>query len=304
MNASWSVCLVFACVLLCAVLQTGATDAPQPAGKGGAIYQLPDNTILGMAEKILYKKTPQEDMYLYLLRPRGKPARPLPAIVYFTGGGWTNGQPTFMIAHAAWFRDEGIIGISADYRVESRHHTTPLECVKDAKSAIRYVRAHAKELGIDPGYIIAAGGSAGGHIAAATVLNGNDEPGEDTTISSKPNALVLHNPVLGEGFGEGFFKQHPECSPMKGVCKGWPPTVLSCGTRDDLTPYAAAVQFTQAMKDAGNECELITVQNAGHSCDWPVTNPNFLPTIKRMAEFLREHGFLFPEKPPVSADKQ
>ncbi len=244
------------------------------------------------AEKILYKKTPQEAMYLYLLRPTGKSSKPLPAIVYFTGGGWVNGQPTGMIADAAWFRDAGIIGIAADYRVGSRHHTTPLECVKDGKSAIRYVRAHAKELGIDPRRIIAAGGSAGGHVAAASALDGNDEPGEDVKISSKPNALVLHNPVLGLGFGEAFFNEHPECSPIQNVRKGWPPTILSCGTKDDTTPYAGAEQFAEAMQRAGNVCEPITVEDAGHSCDWPVTNPNFLPTLTRMADFLRKHDLM------------
>jgi len=292
MNRYSFACITVAVALLYSATHLAAADDPESSAKDSATYLLPDNTLLGMAEKILYKKTPQEDMYLYLLWPNGKSPKPLPAIVYFTGGGWVNGQPTGMIADAAWFRDAGIIGIAADYRVSSRHHTTPLECVKDGKSAIRYVRAHAKELGIDPKRIIAAGGSAGGHVAAATALDGNDEPGDDLKISSKPDALVLHNPVLGVGFGESFFKEHPECSPLKNVRKGWPPTILSCSTKDDTTPYAGAEQFTQAMKKAGNVCELITVKDAGHSCDWPVTNPNFLPTLTRMADFLRKHDLM------------
>ena len=291
MDASCLVRLARFGLVLAAVLPVGAADVPSAAAKAGPRYQMPEQALLGMAQKVLYKKTPQEDLYLYLLRPEGTSARPLPAIVYFTGGGWTNGLPTYMIGHAAWFCDAGIIGISADYRVESRHHTSPLECVKDAKSAIRFVRGHARELGIDPDRIIAAGGSAGGHIAAATALSGNDEAGEDAKISSKPNALVLHNPVLGLGFGVWFFRQHPDCSPLQGVRRGWPPTVLSCGARDTITPYEGARQFTAAMLAAGNVCELITVPEAGHSCDWPVTNPHFKPTMERMTGFLREHGF-------------
>ena len=105
------------------------------------------------------------------------------------------GSVAGQIPNAAWFRDQGIIGICADYRVKNRDGTTPLECIKDAKSAVRYIRINATVLGIDPNKIIVAGGSAGGHIAACTQIEGGDELGEDLAISSKPNALVLHNPV-------------------------------------------------------------------------------------------------------------
>ncbi len=255
-------------------------------------YKLSGRNLVALAEKILYKKTLQEDMYLYLLRPIGKSEIAVPAIVYFTGGGWVNGDVYGQIPNPAWFRDHGIIGIEADYRVKSRHGTTPIECIQDAKSAIRYVRAHAKELGIDPTRIIAAGGSAGGHLAACTFLDGGDTPGEDLKISSKPNALVLHNPVLGEGFGKEFFDAHPEFSPILHIKKGWPPTILSNGTKDNSTPFLYAEKFTRLMKDAGNVCELIPVKDAGHSCDWPVSNPNFLPTLQRMTDFLKEQKFI------------
>jgi len=255
-------------------------------------YKLSGLNLKALAEKILYKKTPQEDMYLYLLRPESKTDQPLPAIVYFTGGGWVSGNVEGQIPNAAWFRDHGIIGIDADYRVKSRHGTSPIECIQDAKSAIRYVRAHARELGIDPDRIIAAGGSAGGHLAACTFLDGGDAPGEDLSVSSKPNALVLHNPVLGEGFGNDFFAAHPEFSPILHVKKGWPPTILSNGTKDNTTPFATAVKFMSLMKQAGNICELIPVKDADHSCDWPVSNPNFLPTLQRMTDFLKVQKFI------------
>jgi acetyl esterase/lipase len=255
-------------------------------------YKLSGKNITALAEKILYKKTPQEDMYLYLLRPKVKRQKNLAAIVYFTGGGWVNGNVEGQIPNAAWFRDQGIIGIEADYRVKSRHGTSPLECIEDAKSAIRYVRKHAEELGVDPDRIIAAGGSAGGHIAACTFLDGGDAPGEDLQISSMPNALVLHNPVLGEGFGAEFFSVHPGFSPILNVRKGWPPTILSNGTKDNTTPFEVAEKFTRLMIEAGNVCELIAVKDADHSCDWPVSNPNFLPTIQRMTNFLKEQKFI------------
>jgi acetyl esterase/lipase/predicted enzyme related to lactoylglutathione lyase len=255
-------------------------------------YKLSGKHLAALAEKVLYKRTPQEDMYLYILRPQTNSGNGLPAIVYFTGGGWVNGDVYGQIPNPAWFRDHGIIGIEADYRVKSRHGTTPIECIQDAKSAIRYVRQHAKELGVDPNKIIAAGGSAGGHLAACTFLDGGDTPGENLEISSKPNALVLHNPVLGEGFGKDFFDAHPEFSPILHIKKGWPPTILSNGTKDQTTPFEVAEKFTRLMKEAGNACELIPVKDADHSCDWPVSNPNFLPNMQRMTEFLKTQNMM------------
>jgi acetyl esterase/lipase len=266
--------------------------------RAGDIYLSPNDQLMARAEKVLYKKTPQEDMYLYILRPENAPAgKPLPAVVCFTGGGWVNGDASGMIGNVAWWRDQGYIGISADYRVFKRHGTTPMESVQDAKSAIRYVRAHAKELGVDPDRIIAEGGSAGGHLAACTALTpGHDEPGEDTAVSSKANALLLHNPVLGgSGAGLEFCTAHPDCAPVRNVCAGLPPTVVSNGTKDKTTPLVTTLQFVDEMKKAGNQCELITVADADHSCDWPVTNPNFLPTLTRMRDFLKENGFAPPQ---------
>jgi acetyl esterase len=255
-------------------------------------YKLPGKKLVSLAEKVLYKKTPQCDLYMYLLRPNTANKKPLPAIVYFSGGGWINGSVESQIANPAWFRDHGIIGIQADYRIKSKHGTTPMECIEDAKSAVRYIRAHAKQMGIDPNNIIVAGGSAGGHIAACTFIDGGDAVGENVKISSKPNALVLHNPVLGEGFGKQFFATHPEFSPILHIKKGWPPTILSNGTKDDTTPIETAQKFTKLMTEAGNICELIPVKDANHSCDWPVSNPNFLPTLQRMTDFLKEQKLI------------
>lgn len=255
-------------------------------------YTMDGKQLVALSERHLYKKTARGDLFLYLLRPERKNVTPLPAIVYFFGGGWVEGDVEAQIPHAAWFRDHGIIAITADYRTKSRHGTTPVECIKDAKSAIRYVRTHAKELGIDPDKIIAAGGSAGGHIAFCTAIEGGDEQGEDLTISSKPEALVLHNPVLGEGFGASFFLEHPECSPIKRIQKGLPPTILSNGTRDATTPFAAAEKFKLLMEQADNTCELIPVKDADHSCDYPVSNPNFVPTLSRMTKFLHDRNLV------------
>jgi len=268
--------------------QSDSKKLPTPS------YTMWGDEIVPYAEKVLYKKTPQEDMYLYILRPENQTKKLLPAIVYFTGGGWKTGKVQHQITNAAWFRDQGIIGITADYRVERRHGTTPIESIKDAKSALRYINAHAEELGIDPDRIIAAGSSAGAHIALCSLLEAGDEPDEDLSVSSRPDGFALHFPVVGslKGYGGDFFKEHPEYSPILHIEEGWPPIIISCGTKDALSDYSAIKKFVSIMKRKGNVCELISIKDADHTCDAPVDNPNFLPVITRMREFFKEQGLM------------
>ena len=129
--------------------------------------------------------------------PGWKDSDKRPAIVFFFGGGWTSGKLEQFEPQASHLARRGMVAARADYRVKSRHGVTPKECVEDAKSAVRWMRANAAKLGVDPDRIVAAGGSAGGHIAACTAFSpGLDAEGEDANVSSKPNALVLFNPVL------------------------------------------------------------------------------------------------------------
>src|SRR5262245_37466762 len=144
-----------------------------------------------------YKKVGDVTLSLNIFEPPGASAPNRPAIVFFFGGGWTNGSPAQFEQHCRHLASRGMVAITADYRVASRHQVKPTACLADAKSAIRWVRQNAKRLGIDPQRIAAGGGSAGGHLAAATAtVPGFDEPGEDTKVSAVPNALVLFNPAL------------------------------------------------------------------------------------------------------------
>lgn len=202
-----------------------------------------------------------------------------PAIVFFFGGGWTSGTPGQFEQQCRHLASRGMVAITADYRVASRHQVKPTACVADAKSAIRWVRANAARLGIDPKRIAAGGGSAGGHLAAAVAtVPGFDEPTEDKKISSVPNALLLFNPalVLAEMPGldlKGFGTQVPEerlgtapknISPAHHVKKGTPPTIIFHGKADTTVPYATAEKFAAVMKAAGNRCELVGYEGQPH----------------------------------------
>jgi acetyl esterase len=147
---------------------------------------------------------------------------------------------------------------------------TVFDCVKDGRSAVRYIRQHASELGIDPDKIAVGGASAGGHIAAGTALfDGVDETGEDTKVSCVPNALVLLYAVIDtskNGYGNKIIGDRwREISPVDRVRADVPPTILLHGTADKTTPYAGAKAFYDAMLKAGNTCTLVASEGVIHS---------------------------------------
>ena len=172
---------------------------------------------------VVYKTIGDVELKLHIFEPPERQSKePVPAIVFFFGGGWVGGTPTQFYHQSDYLASRGMMAISAEYRVRSRHGTTPFECVADGKSAIRWVRANADKLGVNPDKIVASGGSAGGHVAACTgVIEGLDEESENSNISSKPNALVLFNPAVDlvefakKRSSDKRFKRAKEISPLK-----------------------------------------------------------------------------------------
>lgn len=254
------------------------------------------------AEPHLYKQVGDVKLYLYLFKPEGWTANSKrPAIVFFFGGGWNGGTPNQFVDHARHLAKHGMVAAVADYRVRSRQGTTPFECVADGKSAVRWLRQNAAELGIDPERIAAGGGSAGGHVAAATaMLPKLDEPTEDASISSKPNALVLFNPVYDNGpNGYGYDRvkpRHEEISPMHNIRKGAPPAIVFLGTEDKLIPVATAKQFQKRMQDVGSRSELRLYEGQPHGFFNRSRSQKFYEqTVSEMDKFLSSLGYFAPQ---------
>jgi alpha/beta hydrolase fold/WD40-like Beta Propeller Repeat len=126
----------------------GASDAPGVTTRGAVTH--------------VYKSTESGDLRLHVFLPAGGHSNPRPAILFFFGGRWTTGGVEQFVPQAKYFAGRGIVAIVVDYRVFDRHATTPFEAMADAKSAIRWVRAHAAKLAVDPTRIVASGGSSGG----------------------------------------------------------------------------------------------------------------------------------------------
>ena len=182
-------------------------------------------------KQIVYKQFDKDPLELNVFLPDDwKASDRRPAIVFFFGGGWVGGTPTQFYPHSRYLASRGMVAVSAQYRTRSSHGTSPVECVADGKSAVRWMREHAAELGIDPDSIAAGGGSAGGHVAATTgVIDGLDEAGEDTSVSSVPNALVLFNPATDISKSQRWGDRAMEGSPLHHVDRGDPPTIVFHG---------------------------------------------------------------------------
>lgn len=259
-------------------------------------------SILGFQEHT-YKEIDTVALKLFVRKPDNfNPKKQYPTIVFFFGGGWNSGSVEQFKPHAEYLASRGMITVLVDYRVKTRHQTTPFDAVADAKSAIRFLRQHSKELNIDNKKIAASGGSAGGHLAAATAtVSGLDDPNDKLKFSAKPNALVLFNPVFDNGStGYGYERvgdRYLEISPIHNIKKNMPPTIVFLGTKDDLIPVETAKLYKQKMEEAGNRCILFLYEDQKHGffnfrADSKDGNLFFAETLVQTDVFLESIGYL------------
>ena len=250
-------------------------------------------------KRVVYKTLGDVQLSLDVFLPTERaPFVALPCIVFFHGGGWNGGKPSQFHPHCHYLASRGMTAISAEYRVAERHGTTPYECVADGKSVIRWVRRNSASFGVDPGRIVAGGGSAGGHVAAATAaVTQFENDGEDLSISPKPDALVLFNPVFDngpDGFGHDRVKDHwRELSPMHNIVRGMPPAIVFLGTEDPHLPVSKAIEFKGRMNDVGTRCDVWTYEGQVHAFfNYRGTNPYYNATVYAADKFLASLGFL------------
>ncbi len=251
-------------------------------------------------EHIVYKEASGSKLILNVFHPQDRKTKKekRPAIVFFFGGGWSGGSPAQFAPHCEYLASRGMVAITADYRVKSRQGTPPFECVKDGKSAVRWIRQNAGRLGIDPKKLAAGGGSAGGHVAAATgTVPGLEEDGEDVSVSSTPDALVLFNPVYDngpKGYGHDRVKdRYKEISPLHNIRKGMPPAIVFLGDQDKLIPVSTAEKFKSQMEKVGSRSDLHVYKDQPHGFFNQGKKGNYYEkTVLEMDRFLISLGWL------------
>lgn len=257
-------------------------------------------------ESHIYKTRGLKRLELTVFQPANRETdKKLPAIIFFHGGGLRERRIWEFRPLSKYLVDSGMVAVVATYTVK-RHGRTIYESIADAKSAIRWIREHADEFGIDEELIAAGGGSAGGYLAACTALiKVYDEKYEDFSISSVPNALVLFSPRLvipGIGappltkkelrYNNG--RNLEDISPVHNVFQGAPPTIIFQGTADEAVSLQEAQWFCEEMKNNGNSCKVYLYEGRQHGFHnyFSGTNPDFLSTMETTVKFLSKLGYI------------
>lgn len=237
--------------------------------------------VLEGTREVVYKKVGERELKLWVMVPEGEAGEERPGVVFFFGGGWKHGTPGQFYEQGKHLAARGMVVFLADYRVLQRDGTPAKVCVEDAKSAMRWVRAHAGEFGVDPGRLAAGGGSAGGHLAAAlALLPGFDAAGEEVGVSAVPDALLLFNPaveippvekVKGGPQWAAILRGRLGCEPEKISPAGFvkegvkvPAVIVFHGTSDDAVPIGSVRRFRDAVVKFGGRCELEEYEGRPH----------------------------------------
>jgi acetyl esterase len=199
------------------------------------------------------------------------------AIVFFHGGGWAYGTPSEFFSTCERYAKMGIVTFSVDYRLSIDNgiipskKISPIECLMDAKSAMRWVRKNAEKLHIDKNKIVASGQSAGGHLALSTaMIDTYNEKTDNLDISCKPNAVMLFSACVNtvEGWCDMLLADRRtkiwSISPFHNVKKGMPPMIEFHGNDDEQVPKWTLQFFTDQMVKQGNYFEQHMFEGRKH----------------------------------------
>jgi len=249
-------------------------------------------------------RTDAPELLMRIYRPPGwTDVDNRPAIVFFFGGGWTTGSPGQFDPHCKRLSELGFVAMAAEYRIKSKHQSTPFDSFEDAKAAIRWVRENASTFGVNPERIAAGGGSAGGHLATATAVCLSQELSD---VRDTPDAIVAFNPALDlrmpavkEKWGEGIYAKIEEISPLQNITAEHPPMIIFHGEADSTVPFDSAQNYVEAAKAAGVDPVPVLVGYPGKEHGFfnfqRDGGVDYEDTVKRMIAFFRSLGWIAAE---------
>ena len=270
-------------VCLAIVASLFALAGPAPADQ--AALKLPDTVRAELDIPYAATDNPRQRLDLYMPRDADSDAR-LPLVVYVHGGGWQGGDKRAGLMLLPLVQSGEYAVASVGYRLTGEA-IWPAQ-IHDCKAAIRWLRAHAEEHGIDPARIGVAGSSAGGHLVCLLGTTGGEPElegalGEHRDVDSRVICVV--NQFGPTDFGDidgandaakgmvakllgGRPQEVPEvaraASPLTHVTPDDAPVICIHGTADQLVPYSQSTKLDRACEKAGVECLVLTIPDGGH----------------------------------------
>jgi acetyl esterase/lipase len=301
--------LCFLLVLACVV--AGVQPASAQAAKPPATVFLWPN---GAPGALGSSEADKPRMYVFLPEKRSTSA----AILVIPGGGYTHvamGHEGFQVAD--WLNQQGMVAFVLDYRVAPYRY--PVE-INDGRRAMRLIRSHAAEYGIDRDRLGVWGSSAGGHLASSLGTHCENVTPQDTNadpvdqLSCKPDFMVLAYPVISmelpeahRGSRRALLGPNPdpklahEYSNQFAVTADTPPTFIFATTNDPTVPVENALDFYRALERHHVHAELHLFDYSNHGCGLcgSIIPLRVWPSLLRT--WLIDHSFLPPDAPPAPA---
>ncbi len=221
------------------------------------------------------------DLRCDIFTPPGSPQR-APGVLLLHGGGWSGGDRGQLRGYGILLGRLGYVCMASEYRL-SGEAQWPAQ-IHDVKAALRWMRANAARLGIDPERIAVSGNSAGAHLSLMLAGTSNVAEFEGTggnagVATSVAAAVGIYAPILlggdaslspavrglmGAGAGEGALRS---ASPLTHASAAFPPTLLIHGNADELVPADASLQIYRALVAAGAPAELHVYAGQPHAFD-------------------------------------
>lgn len=240
------------------------------------------------SERVIYKEIDGWKLPMDIYYPKGyDPQKQYPAVVCIHGGAWkalvnkASWTGNFMNKHAMFIAQNGAIGIAISYRSLGQEGKPELsDLIRDCRSAIRYLRIHSREYGINVDKIAAWGDSAGGHLAACLgTIDEYNHSEEDNNVNASVNLVIACNPILyltdsrwisycnvnGDVSDKERTAKAKSVSPYYHIDSTTPPFLLMHGEMDTIVNPWHSKEFCSRMQEYNRPCELTILPKARHA---------------------------------------
>jgi len=254
-----------------------------------------DKELLKSATTYVYVNHNGFDLIAHVFFPEGEVTTPRPAIVFFHGGFWDVSMVPQFVPHAHHFTSRGMVAICFEYRISSKHQSTPLDAIDDSIFTLNWLNASAGELGIDLTKMVFSGAAGGAYLSLLLGMRKD----KDLSPPFRPKALILFSALVNTTTKGQLSERFPstkistKLSPSRLVRRKLPPMIFFHGTSDRVTPFSEIATFCRRMRWRGNRCQLIDFNSAEHSFfNFNVSHSNFELTINTADRFLVDLGII------------